>query len=149
STSGFVNVIALDGEALYAGGAFSAAGPDAQRSDLAALDAVTGEVTPWNPGLVGAGVHALAVAGRSVYVGGDFSRIGGQARTNLAAVDARDGRVVAIDLSADGPVEVLETRDQVLYIGGGFTRVASTARKNLAALDLQSQTVTSWNPSPN
>jgi hypothetical protein len=148
-TNGFVNVLALAGEVLYAGGGFSTVGPSTPRSNLAALDAVTGEVIRWNPGLVGAGVNALAVAGHTVYVGGEFSRIGGQTRTNLAAVDAEDGRTSTLDLSTDGSVEVLETHEGTLYVGGGFTRVGTTARSNVAALDLRSRTVTSWDPGPN
>jgi hypothetical protein len=148
-TNGYVNVLALAGDVLYSGGGFSTVGPSTQRSNLAAVDAVTGEVTPWNPGVVGVGVNALAVAGHLVYVGGDFSRIGGQPRTNLAAVDARGGRASALDLSTDGTVEALETRDRALYVGGGFTRMGNATRRNLAALDWRSRTVTSWNPSPN
>jgi hypothetical protein len=141
--------LALAGDVLYAGGGFSTVGPNTPRSNLAALDAVTGEVTRWNPSVVGAGVNALAVAGHSVYVGGEFSVIGGQTRTNFAAVDAEDGRTSTLDLSTDGSVEVVETHGGTLYVGGGFTRVGITARRNVAALDLRSRTVTSWDPEPN
>ena len=83
--------VALDGSVLYAAGDFNVATP--ARSNLAAFDATTGAVGSWSPQLAApAGVtpkvRALAVAGHSVYLGGVFTQVNGQARSQLAAVDA-------------------------------------------------------------
>jgi len=66
------------------------------RNRLAAIDAatgaVTGAVTPWNPGANGR-VNDLAMSGDIIYVGGEFWEIGGEARNRLAAIDAATGAV--------------------------------------------------------
>jgi len=148
-TNGFVNALALDGNVLYAGGKFSRVGARTPRTNLAALDANTGEVLPWNPDPDGSSVNALAADGRTVYVGGDFTRIGGRVLSGLAAVDARDGRASSAAWSTDGPVEVLETHGSVLYAGGHFSRLGGLERNNVAAVDLPSGRVAPWNPGTN
>jgi len=56
---------------------------------VVAIDPATGLASAWNPGLSANGfVQALAVDGTTVYAGGKFTQAGGQARSNLAALDA-------------------------------------------------------------
>jgi predicted small secreted protein len=94
-----VYALAVSGQTVYAGGAFTAIGGQA-RNGLAAVDASTGTVTAWNPApgnnrYGNPGVSALAVSGQTAYVSGDFPAIGGQARDGLAALEARTGAVTA------------------------------------------------------
>ncbi|MFZ5891408.1 MAG: hypothetical protein ACOY0T_10180 [Myxococcota bacterium] len=99
--------LALDGSVLYATGDFSVASP--ARSGLAAFDANTGAVGSWAPQLTAAAgvvpkVRALALAGHTVYMGGVFTQVNGQARSQLAAVDATGALtpfIAQVD-SADG-----------------------------------------------
>jgi hypothetical protein len=49
-------------------------------------------------------VQALAVSGSTVYVGGQFNSIGGQSRSNIAALDVTTGLVTAWNPGADGPL---------------------------------------------
>ena len=63
------------------------------RRHIAALDAVTGRATSWNPDascipfFSSALYQALAVDASKVYVIGGFVSIGGQARTGLVALE--------------------------------------------------------------
>ena len=71
------------------------------RRGIAAVNTTTGSAVLWNPGGSDGGgyVSALLVDGKTVYVGGYFDKIGGQLRSNIAALDAITG---ARDLISDG-----------------------------------------------
>ena len=108
---GFVYAIARAGDKVILGGQFTslinAAGTKAQRTNLAAISASTGELLSWAPNPTGAAgatnnVRALAVSDdeRTVYVGGTFTSIGSAARTNLAAVSASSGTATAFQVAA-------------------------------------------------
>ena len=73
--SGHVDAVTVSGRTVYVGGDFSKVGGQ-HRDNLAAIDAVTGEATSWNPRVAGdaAGqVEAIGVGGRTVYAGGAFN----------------------------------------------------------------------------
>src|SRR5215472_13376659 len=72
-----------DGSTVYVGGTWFDVIGAAPRRYVAALDASTGIVTPWNPNANGP-VQSLAVSGNTVYAGGDFTAIGGETRSCLA-----------------------------------------------------------------
>jgi hypothetical protein len=59
--------------------------------------------TAWNPN-PDRPVSALAVAGDTVYAGGSFTTVGGQARNNLAALDATTGAATAWNPNVVGGV---------------------------------------------
>ncbi len=121
------------------------------RANLAALDASTGLVTSWNPGVGGAApsVSALAMWGSRVLVGGAFTTAGGAARTNLAAIDAASGVASSWNPGANGSVFALATGNGVVYAGGVFSRVGTRVRNFLGAIDSVTGVATSWDPEPN
>jgi hypothetical protein len=94
---GRIRVVAASGDTVYVGGHFTHAtgldGRTVTRNRVAAVDAASGALLPWNPN-ANRPVYALAVAGGAVYLGGDFSSVGGSARGRLAAVDAGSGAIV-------------------------------------------------------
>jgi hypothetical protein len=92
-------------------------------------------------------VLALAVVGETVYVGGSFTAIGGQPRSNLAAVET-SGAVSTWDPAPDGPVYAIEVSEKGLTVGGHFFRVGGVDRRHLAAFE-PSGRLTGWNPAPN
>ena len=125
---------------MYVGGGFNQIGGQARRG-LAAIDAVTGAATAWNPSpvewdLFNPRIRALALAGSCLYVGGDFSSIGGQPRICLAAVDTSSGLATDWDPGADGLVWSLAAEGNTLYVGGGFTRAGGLPAAGLAAFTL-------------
>src|SRR5205085_7601658 len=86
------------------------------RHYIAALDAVTGDTTTWNPdatlssspwlsrGRPSSRVAPSTVGGATVYAGGQFTSIGGQSRYNVAALDAASGVARSWNPNSDGAV---------------------------------------------
>jgi hypothetical protein len=138
---GHVQVTASSGTTVFVGGEFThttdVGGHVVARGRLAALNARTGALLPWNPGANKA-VYAIAVdaARGTVYVGGDFSTVGGSTRHRLAAVDAASGAVSGWNHQADGRVRALEVSASRLYAGGQFTAVDGASRNRLAGFTL-------------
>jgi hypothetical protein len=139
-----VKDIEVSGGIVYAAGSFSNIG-GMGRYGLAALDAVTGTATGWNPGPDNF-AYSLAVSGGIVYVGGDFTTIGGQPRAYAAALDAATGAATAWDPQVDGDVQAIAVSGNQIYVGGGFGSVGAVARQHLAALDATTGMLTDWNP---
>ena len=140
----------VSGATIYAGGYFTSIGGQA-RNAIAALDAVTGTATAWNPN-ASSYVNALAVSGSAVYAGGDFTSIGGQARNRIAALDAVTGTATAWNPNASDPgsgVNALAVSGSTVYAGGRFSSIGGQVRNNIAALDAATGTATPWNPNAN
>jgi hypothetical protein len=125
------------GSTVYAGGAFSMIGRQ-PRNGIAALDASTGAASPWDPNITFRGrageVFALAVSGHTVYVGGQFDSVGGQPRSNLAAIDDDTGQLLnwdphpvsfRVNTLAFGP-------DGSLWAGGSFPGFSSAPQAYIA-----------------
>jgi hypothetical protein len=152
-----VNVVAAAGSQVLAGGSFSSVG-GVTRKDLAAIDATTGQATSWNPGVVPAfplftvPVDAISVAGGLVYVGGSFSSVGGQLRTDLAALDPTTGNATSWNPGAtsvfpeNGHVSALLATPSTVYAAGSFTTLAGRAQRYLGAVSTVSGAATGWSP---
>jgi len=145
--------VSEDGGRVYFGGKFAKV-KGTVRNNLAAVDAHTGALTPWDPNATGT-VASLTVSGNLVYAGGQFTGIGATPRTYLGALDLTPGPtfgaalpfapklenigspghppaqavpvVQALDVSPDG------TR---LFVGGNFDHINGVARTNFAVLNL-------------
>lgn len=151
----YVLALAVQNTTLYAGGYFTTMG-GLPRVCLAAVDASgsTGWATSFDATLTQTAsdaytdVWALAVSGTALYVGGDFSGIGGQIRSNIAAVDASGstGWATSWDPESDDSVYSLFISATTVYVGGHFTNIGSQPRQRVAEIDLASATATSWDP---
>jgi hypothetical protein len=119
---------------------FGQVGGQARRS-IAALDATTGNATPWYPQPTAWGspteVKALALVEGSLYVGGAFGSIGGQPRICLASVDTSTGLATNWDPGTDGLVWSLAAYGGTVYAGGGFTRAGGLPTSGLAAFSTE------------
>ena len=165
-----VNALAVSGEVVYVGGAFTTIGTNnASRSRIAALKASgavgAGEATSWNPKANNT-VNALAVAGTSVvYAGGTFTKIGSTSltRRRLAAIKTNAEATATAEATSwtpnaiNGEVNALAVSGtSVVYVGGSFTEIGSTTevRNRLAAIKTNAEATataeaTSWNPNAN
>ena len=143
-----VYALAVSGSTVYAGGYFAAIGGQ-PRQGIAALSATDGAAIDWDPAArYGSGpgiIQTLAVDGPTVYAGGVFTTIGGQTRSNVAAIGA-DGTATAWDPNSNSVVETLVVSGDVVYAGGFFTNIGGATRNKIAALSTATGTATKWNP---
>ncbi|MDQ3103910.1 MAG: PQQ-like beta-propeller repeat protein [Actinomycetota bacterium] len=138
---GPVRAIAVAAGVVYIGGSFNtmtnASGDKEPVGNVAALDAVTGDlVTSWNA-TTDAGVHALTVSAdrTRVFLGGNFLQVNGQDHKRLAAVSAVDGDLDAgWDAQATGIVNDLLVRQDRVYVGGAFRSLNKDSAGRLGAL---------------
>ena len=123
------------------------------RIQLAAVDAITGALSEWNPSPKGY-VNALAGAGALLFVGGDFDRIAGTPRSALAWFETTSGALRPWDPSPTSSgddllsVESLAIVDSTVYVGGYFTSIAGAKRNGLAAVDAETGSLDDWDPVP-
>lgn len=152
-TNDRVNAIQRIGNVVYLAGKFTQVmdhnGNTAVRNRLAAFDALTGDLLPWNPNANGV-VWALDAStdGQIIYVSGAFKKVGGVSHQRVAAVSANGtGAVQAWNPFVDAVVRgVTVSSSNTVYIGGVFLNVNGVARNRLAALNGTSGNLLAWNP---
>lgn len=104
-------------------------------------------VTPDLTDAVEGGVYGISHQGGRTFIGGLFTGVGGQARSNVAAIKSdgtvdeifspgTNGKVMSIAISQDG---------SVLFLGGTFTEAGGAPRGNLAAVDaVTGEAIAGW-----
>ncbi|MBK8465170.1 MAG: hypothetical protein IPL32_05005 [Chloracidobacterium sp.] len=100
-----------------------------------------------NPDL-GNKIYSIAIqADGKILVGGRFSIIGGQARNNIARVDATTGLADSFAPNANNDVFAiaLQANGKIL-VGGSFNAIAGQPRNRIARLDPVSGAVDSFDP---
>jgi hypothetical protein len=152
---GTISAMAVGGSTLYVCGAFDGCSGQA-RKDIAAVDALTGDATAWNPAPnangQSFGVSALAVDGPTVYACGFFTNIGGLPRNSIAALLPATGAATFWDPNPKNPnigystVGVITVSGSTVYVGGSFTSIGGQPRTGIAALDPATGAATAWNP---
>ena len=108
-----VGPVVRAGDVIYTGGSFGTIGGHEQ-SNLAALDADTGESLPF-PDLPGA-VRALLVANGTLYV----ASLPSGSSSGLAAIDLASGTALPWKPDLSGYTYVLSAVGSTLYAGGSF-----------------------------
>jgi len=132
---------------VFVGGDFNYYGA-VTRENLAAIDLLTGELLPWNPGANG-WIRALDVRDNTVYIGGDFTTIGGVSRSRIAALDVVTGVVSSWTANPNAPVKGLMVFGNAVYFVGEFSQIKnSTARGRGAAVAFDGS-ILPWNPAAN
>jgi hypothetical protein len=130
----------VDDDLVYLGGDFAAVG-GVERKRIAAVDAVTGSVTGWNPEIVGAGtddhVKELTRVGSTILAGGRFDYVGGVICTNVAAIDIDSGFLRQWRPQPDHEVFAIAASDEMLAVGGDFWDLGDHPRPRLAVFDLE------------
>ncbi|MGH3471559.1 MAG: hypothetical protein ACRDPG_05890 [Nocardioidaceae bacterium] len=151
--NGVVRVVVYDGGTIYVGGDFTAAvqnGNTITRNHVAAIDAATGSVLPWNPNTNG-NVLAITYTPSGVYLGGVFGTVGGARHTRIARVSLASGAVDStFQHSANRAVRALTSDGSTVYAGGNFTSIDGASRAQLAAFNDASGSLSStWLPVAN
>lgn len=132
-----VRALALVGDRMFIGGNFLEIGGWAHRS-LGCVDLHTGAPLPWNLDINTYSGYVLALRAHenSVFVGGSFDSLGGQPRSDLAAIDATTGTVLAWRADVIEGVSSLLSRGNTLYVAGDFEGIAGQLRTAIAAVDI-------------
>jgi uncharacterized delta-60 repeat protein len=146
-----VLALALSGNTLYLGGHFTTLNSGTlTRNFLAAVDATTGAVLPFNSG-VGPDwdVDCLALNGSTLYFGGAFTNVNGVSRAYAAAMDTTGaGSLLPWAPQMDNNVYTLAVGSGAVYAGGIFANVNGTvSQPYLAGFDPSSGALqTGFNP---
>ncbi len=141
-----------DGSVIFLGGIFTEAG-GAQRANLAAVDAVTGQaIAGWQADTAGTNpdVNSLAVHGDTLSVGGRFARIDGRRYSRLAAINATTGELITgFQPAPDSKVtEVVVSPDgSNVYAGGAFSVLGGQPRLRAGSVNSSTGLATSFSPS--
>ncbi len=140
-TGTYATAITVSGNSAYVGGDFTSANGVARRG-LAAFDAATGGLLPWDPTTaadpVVIAVKILPVGNRIALCGTYIPSLGGSPRSNLACVDGITGlpdawAPVLTPIGAPHmPVTDLVHDGGVLHVAGAFNAVDGTPRAGYA-----------------
>jgi hypothetical protein len=120
---------------------------------LAAIDAVTGQATPWNPNSNGQ-INTLAFSDNILYIGGNFTSVSGANRNNLAAIDVTSGQATTWNPDPNTSIynigiQSLAISGSTVYAAGDFTFIGGQNRIKLASIHTSTGLATAWNPNPN
>ncbi len=137
-TEGDIYSLALGHDALYVGGAFTAAS-GIPVSRIAQWDGVTWKQLG-EPGLQGVdgSVFSILVKGDSVIVGGQFTTAGGVPVNNIAVWKRSINRWFPLEEGvfggANAYVSSIVNRGDTIFVGGQFTTAGTTPANNVAVL---------------
>ncbi len=137
-TNSNVNALAINGNELVVGGAFTSAGSGGSPY-LAAFNIVTGAKSSWAPS-PDAVVSAVAVNAGTIYAGGAFTLVNGATSRSKAAAFATGSNVPTAwdpNVTGTGSVGAIVISGSTAIIGGTFTggAVGGNPRNHLAAVD--------------
>ena len=145
SSSPAVSALLLDGTTLYVGGSFTQMG-GATRTNLAALDTLTGAATAWNPSGVPS-VGKFDLSGSTLYVAtSTFSGFPLGFRGRIQGYSTVTGNAAAFGVDATSGITSLRAHGESLCVVGTVASVGGAPRNGLAALDLSTGAATSWAP---
>lgn len=129
-----------DGSVLYFGGGFTSV-RGTTRYGIAAMNTANTNLNSWYPtgGVVsgstnGQSIYKIFRNNDVIYVGGLFSRIGGQNRSNFAAINS-SGTVTSLTTNPNGYISAITYNDNRIYIGGVFTTVKGLTRRYITSID--------------
>lgn len=148
-TNGDVYAISVDADhsIVYIGGFFTEVGGQ-PRENVAAIDVISGEILPWNPGTNG-GVLAVVAKGSTIYLGGGFTEVAGTTRNRAAAVDPA-GALLSwnpnVGMNSFEYVNGITPTATAVYLSGQFLSVGGVTRITLASVHPVSGAPLLWNP---
>jgi trimeric autotransporter adhesin len=149
--NGQVNVLHVHQDRLYVGGSFTilSLSSNVPRRRTGAFELPGRNPSIWSPepsGTTASTILSIASSSNVIYVGGLFNSIGGQFRTNLAAVDPVTGTATPWNASANNAVWTIAPIGTNICLGGDFTSVNGESRQRIALVTADSGSLVSWNP---
>jgi hypothetical protein len=152
--NGLVRDFVVVGNTIYAAGDFTrvngSGGP--LRNGFAAIDAVTGTASDWNPPAVGGPVESLVVVGNVAYAVGTFKNVfsagGPLTRGNGVAFELPSGAVTPWNPNLDSSVWDVSSSAGTIALGGAFSSANSQPRRFAAAIDSRGGVLLPWAPDP-
>lgn len=156
--SGSVSTLAVHDSLVFVGGNFFTIGGQS-RSYLAAVNAVTGAVSPWRADSYRM-VYALLVRDDTLFVAGEFAGTGaiaGGTRNLIAAIDIHTAQLLPFDARPRwvDPVNPYAPYAQIasmalagdtLYVAGNFIEIGGQPRASIAALNATTGDALAWTP---
>jgi Concanavalin A-like lectin/glucanases superfamily len=142
-TNGTVWALGYARGVIYLSGDFTSVRPpgaaagtgEVARNHLAAFDAATGALLPFNHSLnAKAYVMVPSADGATLYIGGDFSTVDGVSRSKLAAFDTATGNLTGWAPRVNGNIRGMSLSGSTMYLGGTFSAINGQTRKNLGAV---------------
>ena len=82
-------------------------------------------------------VNSVVIIHNTLILGGGFTAVQGISKQNLAAIDLKDGSVLAAFPEADQEVLCLASDGQAIYAGGSFERIGPVTRLRIAKISAQ------------
>ncbi len=154
ATDGTVRAIYHTADTVYIGGLFTMVGPNDNissgvlRTNIAALDIVTGQATTWNPGALDNVWDIISDGAGGMYIAGEFPSMNGPSRGYIAHFLPDGSLDTTWDARANGPVYAmaLDAANSTIYVGGKFTSIGRQSRNNIAALYTTTGNALEWNP---
>jgi hypothetical protein len=144
-----IEAISVDGGVVYAAGNFSqiGVGPGVRRLNLAAFDASSGALLPWDPA-ASSSMQSIHAAGGQVFAGGSMTNVNGVERRSMVALDAVSGLPLAFDPAfASGGARAVTGAGNTLFVGGDFNLgPGSPAPRGLTSYDATTLAWTGWSP---
>jgi trimeric autotransporter adhesin len=147
-----VSAMDINGNTLYISGIFRTVAGQT-RLGLAAVDATSGALSAWNPGIgdgtsMGEYAVSMDIHDNALYLAGTFTTLAGQNRPFLGAVDLNSGDLLSWDPEVISEISKIRIAGNSAYVLGDFEDgIAGAIREHgIAAIDLTTALTTEWNP---
>ncbi|MCC7176864.1 MAG: PQQ-binding-like beta-propeller repeat protein [Acidobacteria bacterium] len=139
-----IDALLIDGGRLYLGGYFLTAD---NRSHLAAVDAASGEASPWRASSGLSPVTGLLRVGPAIVATGHSAAVSIPTR-HVWPFDAHTGALLSWDPQPYGSVTSVSLAPEGAVIGGDFNGIDGVPRSSLASFDLDTGLLEAWTATP-
>jgi hypothetical protein len=146
--TGSIRALALSGGQVFVGGDFVRIG-GLTRYGVAAIDAITGMVKPWDTGFCDGPVYTLLAKDSLLHVGGGFSTIAGAVRGGVAALDVTTAAPSSLNPLSVASTWALREGQGVLYLGGIGTYRQGGLLNGIGAISTLTGGRIAWEPDLN